>query len=174
MKVNKFFLFVFLLWAGVGCNDEEEEYDFNGQLATDIAAIDNFLTQNNIDAVKDESGVRYVIHVEGAGTVSPDIDNCMRVDYVGRLFSDNSEFDKGTDFTFTLTSGVIQGWKEAFPNLQQGDSATLYIPSGLAYRNTSPSTKIPKNSILVFGVELVNVGDYEFNPANGNFSCYFD
>jgi FKBP-type peptidyl-prolyl cis-trans isomerase FkpA len=173
MRVNKFFLIALLLWVGVSCKDDDE-ISFDERLVQDIAAIDSFLATNSIEAVKDESGIRYVVHVEGSGTVSPGNENCMKVDYVGRLFSDNSEFDKGNDFTFSYASSVIVGWKLAFPNLQLGDSATLYIPSGLAYRNTSPSTKIPANSILVFGVELKSIGDYEFNPASGLFACYFD
>ena len=71
--------------------------------------------------------------------------------------SDGSEFDSGKNISFPLTS-VIDGWKIGIPLLDVGDSATLYIPSGLAYGYYGYPPEIPGNANLIFNVGLTKVG----------------
>ncbi len=61
---------------------EEEIPDFNTQLQNDIQAIDNYLASNNIIAVEDISGLRYVLH-EDTTTHKPTIDSCVTANYRG-------------------------------------------------------------------------------------------
>ena len=60
----------------------------------------------------------------------------------------------GVEF-FTL-SGLILGWQIAFPKFPAGTSATLYVPSGLAYGTAGSSPKISPNAVLVFEVTLTS------------------
>lgn len=128
------------------------------QLAKDVAAIDKYLELNNITAVKDPSGLRYVVTVVGAGT-PPVSSSLLKVKYTGRLLSTQVIFDQSANppvFFTTPLSGLIQGWQIAFAILGKGTKATLYIPSGLAYGTASPTAAIPPNSNLMFDVELVD------------------
>jgi len=143
------------------------------QLATDIELIDAYLTENNIDAQKTESGLRYVITQEGSG------DNIQsgqkaKIDYSGYVLnggyfdSSNEEIAKehslynaartyGPYETVIGQRAVIAGWDEAFQLMNEGTKGTLYIPSGLAYGPQARGAQIPANSILVFDVEVVEI-----------------
>lgn len=138
-------------------NESDDFPDFNEQLQSDVAAIDNYLTANNIDAIEDVSGIRYVLHFDSVGGTKPTIDSCVTASYSGRLLSTGAEFDKGTNISFPL-GGVIDGWKIGIPLLNEGDSATLYIPSGLAYGYHGYPPEIPSNANLVFHVAVKKVG----------------
>ena len=124
------------------------------QLAIDIEIIDNYLAADSIEAIADPSGLRYVIHVEGEG-LSPELEDLVRVKYVGTLLGEEEVFDSSNDASFPLDNLII-GWKIGFQLLQEGDSATLYIPSGLAY-GVYGSGPIPPNANLTFGVKLIDV-----------------
>jgi FKBP-type peptidyl-prolyl cis-trans isomerase FkpA len=139
------------------CVDSESEIpDFNEQLKKDISAIDSYLAANNITAVQHNSGLRYVIHRSGAGD-QPTIDSCVTSNYSGKLLVSEQEFDKGSKISFPLHQ-VIDGWKIGIPLLHEGDSATLYIPSGLAYGYYGFPPEIPSNANLIFHVAINKVG----------------
>ncbi|MCE2732641.1 MAG: FKBP-type peptidyl-prolyl cis-trans isomerase [Flammeovirgaceae bacterium] len=164
---------IFLFALAIGCDQVDPPISYNAQLEIDIAKIDEFLLAGNIDAVKDASGLRYKVLEEGSGIVSPSrTANCIKANYKGLLFADNTEFDKGTNVELSLPS-VIRGWQIAFEKLHVGDSAVLYIPSGLAYGSRA-QTEIPANSILIFGVKLNQIGEYDFYPPTGGAVCWFD
>jgi len=130
------------------------------QLRTDIGAIDLYLEGNGINAVKLKSGIRYVLHKKGKGP-KPVNGQMLKVHYVGKFFNNDEVFDQsdkeGEPFSFSLGSGVINGWSLGFAELREGSSATLYIPSPLAYGLTGFPGAIPSSSILVFDVELIEV-----------------
>src|SRR5882672_11687852 len=88
---------VALVLAGVSfglssCIGSGDNYNAGAQLEADVAAIDNFLTANALDAVKDPSGVRMVITKLGGGLPALGTDS-IDVDYVGTLFSTGAQFD---------------------------------------------------------------------------------
>ena len=62
---------------------------------------------------------------------------------------------------------VIPGWQRAIPMLGIGDSATFYIPSGLAYGPEGAQGVIPPDAILIFDVALLGIGT-GFDQATGN------
>jgi len=108
-----------------------------------------------------ETGLKYIIHQEGAGE-QPTNGNNVSVQYIGQLVSDGSVFDqsfgRGEPITFALGVGqVIPGWDEGIANLKPGAQATLFIPSELGYGARGAGSDIPANSELAFYVELVNV-----------------
>ncbi|MGB3798878.1 MAG: FKBP-type peptidyl-prolyl cis-trans isomerase [Lewinella sp.] len=136
---------------------EEEVLSFTQQVYDDYQAgeLDDQLQST-------DNGVRYIIHEEGTGPEAEPGSNVV-VQYVGRL-SENGEifdqsFERGMGIPFPLGAGrVIPGWDEGIGALQQGDRATLIIPSELGYgAQGTPNGSIPPNSELMFYVELEEV-----------------
>ncbi|MDH4090949.1 MAG: FKBP-type peptidyl-prolyl cis-trans isomerase [Cyclobacteriaceae bacterium] len=152
--------------------DQFREYQMNlmenkrsSQVAKDAAIISKYLADNNVDAEQDSSGIRYVIHRSNGGT-KPTAENCVEVDYKGSFMESGEVFDQQKSIAFPLNR-VIPGWQRAIPMLGIGDSATFYIPSGLAYGPEGAQGAIPPNAILVFDVSLLGIGN-GFDQATGN------
>jgi FKBP-type peptidyl-prolyl cis-trans isomerase len=142
-------LVVLILPFGLtSCLNDSDTQSPQEILENDIETIDNYLTSNNIDAVKDPSGIRMAISTLGTGFPAQSISK-VDVDYIGKLFSDGSMFDEGN--IKTDLQNLIDGWKIAFTILPVGSRATLYIPSGYAY-GSAGQQGIPANSILIFDV----------------------
>jgi peptidylprolyl isomerase len=105
------------------------------------------------------SGVKIEITHKGNG-IKPAEGDKVTVHYTGRL-TDGTRFDSSVDrnspFSFNVGTGqVIQGWDEAFLELQQGDKAIITIPPDAGYGSRAVGS-IPANSTLVFEVELLSV-----------------
>lgn len=84
----------------------------------------------------------------------------VAVHYIGTL-QNGQEFDnsnkRGEPFTFTVGAGqVIQGWDQGLVGMQVGGQRILVIPAELGYGNRSVGP-IPRNSTLVFSIELVSI-----------------
>jgi hypothetical protein len=147
------------------------------QKEIDDKLIQDYLTKNNITATKTESGLYYSVKKMGTGAMAEKGDTVV-VNYTG-INLDGRKFDSNVDsafghpgqpFEFPVGMGrVIKGWDEGFMLLKKGTKGTLYIPSGLAYgANTPDESRIPKNGILFFDVEMVNIKKPEgsmFVPA---------
>ncbi len=119
-----------------------------------------FLTENKAkEGVKTTaSGLQYTVKTEGSGA-RPKATDVVTVHYEGRLI-DGTVFDssikRGEPATFALNQ-VIPGWTEGLQLMKEGGEYTFYIPSELAYgEQGNPS--IPPNSVLVFDVQLIKVG----------------
>lgn len=125
------------------------------RLQADVDIIDQYLEDNNQTAVKDPSGIRYIILQQGTGE-SPCLESLVTVRYTGKLLSTGKVFDSAvTPVEFSLAN-LIVGWQLAFLKFQVGTRAVIYIPSQLAYgSNARPN--IPANSILVFEVNFTAV-----------------
>jgi FKBP-type peptidyl-prolyl cis-trans isomerase len=127
-----------------------------GQVSKDAATITKYLSDNKITAQQDTSGLHYVLHTSKGGS-KPTIDNCVEVKYRGKFLKDGKVFDEAPQVAFPL-NGVIRGWQLGIPMLGIGDSATFYIPSGLAYGPQGYPGAIPPDAILIFDVELLGFG----------------
>ena len=143
------------------------------QLPQDVAAIEQYLKDNNINAEKTESGLYYVIQKKGKGA-NAGAGDTVKVNYAGHVLNGayfdtsieevakkNGLFDERRTyepFQFVLGQGqVIKGWDEGIALLNKGGKATLYIPSTMAYGSRQVSEEIVPNSILVFDVELIDI-----------------
>ncbi len=105
-----------------------------------------------------ESGLKYIIHQEGDGSVPAQGDQ-VSVHYYGMLDSDASMFDSsfkaGQPYQFPVGVGqVIRGWDEGLMQLKKGTKATFFIPAALAYGAAGSPPVIPENADLIFYVEL--------------------
>ena len=128
----------------------------------DKETIKKYLSESNITALQDTSGLQYVIHSNGGGK-KPTVDDCVEVKYTGTFMKTGMEFDKSERIAFPL-NGVIDGWKLGIPMLGKGDSATFYVPSKLAYGPRGYPGAIPPDAILIFDVTLLDVKS-EFDQA---------
>lgn len=125
------------------------------QLKIDRELILENLAEKGITAEEHESGIFYVITTEGTGG-HPNLASTVTVKYRGTLLNGNV-FDQTVDpntATFPLQN-LIEGWQIAIPLLKKGGKGTFWIPSALGYGDAA-LPGIPKNSVLVFDIELVN------------------
>lgn len=136
------------------------------QLQKDIEAIDDYLAKNSITAIKDPSGLRYVITTPG-DAARPCLEKSVLVKYTGKLMTTGAIFDStfnnpnaANGVVFRL-NGLILGWQIGFTQLGRGAKATFYIPSVFAYGAReivdAGVVKIPANSSLIFDVELIDL-----------------
>ncbi len=128
------------------------------QKALDAKLIADYIAKNNLTNVQNTpSGLNYIITQPGTGKQAL-TSSVVSVKYTGKLLDgsifDSSDKHGGTPVEFPLNQ-VIPGWTEGIALLKEGSKATLIIPSGMAYGQQAGP--VPKNSVLVFDVELVQV-----------------
>lgn len=131
------------------------------QVAKDEDAITKYVAEKNIQTKKDTSGLHYVLHSNN-GKQKPTPESCVVVNYKGALLADEKVFDQNTNFSFPLNN-VIEGWRVGIPLLGIGDSATIYIPSYMAYGPQGIPGAIPPDAVLIFDVKLLSVSS-GFDP----------
>ena len=158
MKRIKELLFAFMVVGLLAC-EKQTFYSPYAQLEADVIIIDKYLDENNIDAEKSSSGLRYVIHDQGLGS-QPQSGNIVKVHYTG-TFMDGTKFDSSYDrnkpFQYTHGDGqVIRGWEEGLTYISEAGKITLYIPSVLAYGSRGYGD-IGPNENLIFDIELLSV-----------------
>ena len=121
-----------------------------------------FLEQNSKnEGVKSlPSGLQYKIITEGSGRAPGPADS-VTVNYRG-TFIDGTEFDnsykKGKPETLQV-SGVIPGWTEALQLMKEGSKWQLFVPPELAYGEAGQGSRIPRNSVLIFEIDLLRIED---------------
>lgn len=137
--------------------------------------------------------VYYLNLREGTQKQPTSIDS-VYVTYKGTLL-DDTKFDEATTSVWFQLESVVSGWSEIVPFFKSGTFDTapspdpvsfedfgagvMFLPSGLAYFNSSPSSLVPSYSPLVFSFKLNNVrykdhdrdkilSKYEVDPAIAN------
>ncbi len=125
------------------------------QAIIDENIIQQYISDNNLNAVSTGSGLYYVIDTQGNGA-SCNANSTVKVSYSG-YFTNGVVFDESSSegIVFPL-NGVIEGWTEGIPYFKEGGSGKLLIPSALAYGRQG-SGSIPPNTVLIFDVELIEV-----------------
>jgi FKBP-type peptidyl-prolyl cis-trans isomerase FkpA len=126
------------------------------QEKTDENQITKYLTEKNVKADRDSSGIHYVLHTS-SGKEKPTLESCVVVNYKGSLMTDGRVFDQNNSLSFPLAN-VIEGWRVGIPLLGVGDSATIYIPSSMAYGAQGVPGAIPPDAVLIFDVKLLSFG----------------
>ena len=121
----------------------------------DTKDIGKYLSDQNLAARVDTSGLQYILH-NSAGGQKPTPDDCVEVKYKGTFLKTGQVFDQQERIAFPL-NGVIDGWKLGIPMLGKGDSATFFVPSKLAYGPQGYPGAIPPDAILIFNVTLLDV-----------------
>ncbi len=151
MRIRLFFFLSLVLLIFAGCAKKKAEK----QAEEDDRLIQKYLQDNNLTAIKTESGLYYIIDVQGTG-LGCNENSDVRVAYTG-YFLNNEIFDQSDSqgIAFNL-QGVIRGWTEGIPYFREGGSGKLLIPSALAY-GISGSGSVPANTVILFDVELLEV-----------------
>jgi FKBP-type peptidyl-prolyl cis-trans isomerase FkpA len=144
-------LFVILFAISIlGCNKDENQRE------TDKMLIEEYISENNLDAQSTASGLYYVIDEPG-NEEHPNLQHDVTIHYEGKLLDGtkfDSSLDRGEPSTFALAD-LIEGWQEGIPLFGKGGNGKLLIPSHLGYgSNTLPG--IPANSVLLFDIELID------------------
>jgi FKBP-type peptidyl-prolyl cis-trans isomerase len=104
MKNAKSFVLIISIISLFSC-ERTTFYSPYAQLDADIKAIDKYLEDNNIEAARSSSGLRYVIHKEGLGSI-PQKGNTVIVHYVGTLL-DGTKFDSSYDQGKPLNTHMV-------------------------------------------------------------------
>jgi len=131
------------------------------RLAADIVTIDNYLVDHSIDAVKDTTGVRYVITQEGEGPM-PTWYQKVKLNYKGKALANGVEFFNGsaapTDLFDSRMVDYINGLRLGLSKISAGGKITIYVPSGLAFgANENTGSSLPANSIVIYDIELTEL-----------------
>ena len=142
------------------------------QYEEDLVKIEEYISENNLDPTKHESGLHYYANNPGlADSVSAG--QFVSVDYIGRLLDGtifdtsvdsvakaNGIYDETRSYTpiyFQVGVGrVISGWDLGLTFFEKGGDGYLIIPSYLGYRNNEQGI-IPANSVLYFEINLIDV-----------------
>lgn len=126
------------------------------QNAVETGATNEQFLANNADrdgVVTTKSGLQYKVIKPGEGK-SPTATDTALVKYEGRL-RDGTIFD-ANEQTPMPVGGVVPGFSEALQLMQKGGEYRIWIPSELAYGETSPGPELPANSLLIFDVSLID------------------
>lgn len=162
MKPQALLLFASLL-ASAACND-----DIAGLEPPSDPATETFAPALGVDISamsRTPEGVYYRDLTVGTGTEVTDKTDSVFVTYAGFL-KDGKLFDSGTNVKF-IPLGLIQGFQKGMLGMKAGGKRKLVIPSELGYGRFTQynledgSIKIPRQSTLIFDVELLAV----HNPA---------
>jgi len=128
----------------------EEKIDYE---AINETEIQEYLTKNNLEAEKSDTGLYYIINNEGTGN-SPSPESNVTVNYKGNLLN-GEVFDERAQIDFNLTK-VISGFSEGIQYLKEEGRITLIIPSKLAYGDRGYFT-IPPGAVIIYEVTLLSV-----------------
>ena len=149
-----------------GClkNDVEETYDFYGIIEKDFATLNNYMTENGIDAEVDSANqMFYKIHKRGDGykTITGiEIKAHYRgftldgAEFASTFDGDPVKFVLGDETTYVAS--MANGVPFALSYLYAGDSATFYFPSAYGFQDNT-FQDVPKNSILVYNIKFEEI-----------------
>jgi FKBP-type peptidyl-prolyl cis-trans isomerase FklB len=179
MKIKPSFLFaLFLASVGlVSCIDanQTDEVIFE----KDVQAIADYLEANELDSVKQftdlSRGIIVIWQEVSNSGIKVQNGDTLRVDYTGKLLS-NRVFDSSIE-SVARTAGVfaagrayiplkfpigrgllIDGFEYGVSQMEEGDKATVFIPSVYAYGNNPPDG-VPQHAPLIFELNLIDVKD---------------
>lgn len=155
MRALKIVLFVCGLGTvATSClnTDSDKNITFEEQWIKDTTAIGEYLRKQKIPALKDVSGVRFIIDSLGSG-FPPKISSSIKFKYVGKLLS-GQIFEQNT--ATADVEDMITGMQVGLALMPEGSKARIYIPSGYGYGPNAVNA-IPENSNLIFEIQLLDV-----------------
>lgn len=154
--MKSFLLLICFLALGMVSCKKDASFNAAAQASADDALIRTYISANNINAIKDPSGLYYQVITPGTGNY-PTAASVVNVNYTGKLLN-GSVFASSANLSSSLTS-LLKGWQIGLPHINTGGRILLIIPSALAYGNSSPGSGIPANAVLVFTIDLLGVNN---------------
>lgn len=152
MRIFSVIFSAVIVLALSGCTKSESPCSTALTAAEEDAKMQEYIKANSLTMSKHPNGLYYQVIEPGTGA-TPTKNSTVKATYTGK-FTNNKNFDAGTH-EFPL-NGVIEGWTIGIPLISKGGKIKLVIPPSLGYGNCNYQS-IPKNSILVFDVELLDV-----------------
>ncbi len=134
------------------------------QVSIDDKTITDYLTKNNIKAVKTPQGTYVEVQDPGTGE-KVDTGKAVAVLYKGMLL-DGKVFDQSYDSTGKATKpytfmvgqpGAIEGWSDGMVYFNKGGKGRLFIPSSRAYGSRGAGGDIKPNTPIMFEVQIVDI-----------------
>ncbi len=147
--LNKIIILIIgVFFVFTGCEKEDPD----SVAKRDREKILDYIEKNDLDAEEHETGLFYVIEVEGSGS-HPHAGSRVVLNFKG-YFLDGKVFDEGQNFHSNL-AGTIEGWRVGIPLFKRGGKGMLLVPSAMGY---GPYARpgIPRNSVLIFDIELID------------------
>jgi peptidylprolyl isomerase len=144
------------LTAAISCNN-----DVTGLEPPSDPAKETFAPALGVDLAamtKTPSGVWYLDVTVGTGKPDTATTDSITINYVGRL-KDGKQFDASNNVTFEVAR-IVVGMRTGLVGMKEGGKRKLVIPSALGYgpqaiRDTSGAVTIPRQSTLIFDVDLI-------------------
>lgn len=137
------------------------------RLGTDSVAIDTYLTNKGLDAVKDSTGMRYIITQQGTGAVPTLYDKVkFHIDY--KVLTDDTkvvatqDIEPNENYLSRPVDQLADGVKKLLYTVPVGTKVTGYLPSILAFgtdgaKNANNEVIIPANSNVIVEIELKEI-----------------
>ena len=139
-------------------NSEKKENAVSSEEA-EKSMLDQYLKNANIKIEPTNSGLYYIEENAGSGQF-PKSGQKITIHYTGSYVSGevfDSSLERGEPFTFVFGANqVINGMEEGISLMKKGGTATLIIPSYLAYGKEGYKS-IPPYSTLIFEIEILNI-----------------
>lgn len=136
------------------------------RLASDIEAIDEYLSNKSIEAVEDTTGIRYVITAPGIGPTATWFDR-ITLKYTIKLLSDDTRaivtLERApTESYYSRPVDYIHGMLIGLQKFSVGTKATIYVPSPLGFGTVEVSdgttgASVPANSNIIVDVEVIDI-----------------
>lgn len=131
----------------------------------EIAEIEQYLKDNNIQAEKTAKGV--FVHIDKKGEAPlADSGKAVKVSYDGKTFKGvvfdsnrDSAFGHMQPYSFVVGQrGAIEGWDDGMRLFGKGGKGQLYVPSMLAYGPQAPQgAKFKAFENLMFDIEVLDI-----------------
>ena len=147
--------------------DKQQKLD-EAKLDDATKALDKYITDKGIKAIKTKNGV-YVV-IDNPGDISLKADSGMQamVNYTGTVLNGTKPFDSNIDSVnanfhkeplavLVGSHRTIEGWDEALPYFAKGAKGKIYIPAKLGYGAQQAGPEIPAFSNLVFDIQVADV-----------------
>ena len=144
------------LAAAISCNHEITGLEPPSDPTTETFAASLGVTISAM--TKTTSGVWYKDVTVGTGARDTTATDSITINYVGRIKT-GTQFDAASNVTFQ-TASIVKGMRDGLMGMKEGGKRKLVIPSALGYgaqaiRDTNGAVKIPRQSTLIFDVDLV-------------------
>lgn len=142
-----FFLIITALFSA--CKKEYDSIE-----VVDDAAIQAYIKKNNLNMIKDESGIYYQVVTPGTGDVFANKDSVF-FSYQEKSILDGSTYystptyDLGGTYFGYISSTFNGAWGKALNGQKYGSQVRILVPSRLAYgKNGNTTYNVPSNAIL--------------------------
>ncbi len=138
----------------------------NGRKEKEPKELGQYIADNHVEVSPTASGLYLTVITKGTGPVPRDGDSVV-IHYTGS-FLDGTIFDssvkRNEPWGFKVGSKrVIEGWEQAVKMMKKGTTATIILPSSLAYDSTgwfdrqSRKFFIPPYTPMKFDIQLIDI-----------------